>query len=236
MESKENISEYYDNYTVNQKKIGVSVRHKIIFNNLKKNGLKRNSKVLEIGCGIGTVSSLIIKFINKGKFIGCDISPKSIEIANFTLNKYKNNHFICSDMSNFEHPDKFDFIVFPDVLEHIPVDQHKKLFENISKVCHHNTKLIINLPEPKTLNFVRKNKPELLQIIDQSLSMQELLNNTYPFGFYLEKIIPYSIHTAIPNYLEIVFTRNNEIDSHQIENKLKQFIFNTKVNLKYLLK
>jgi len=64
-----------------KKKIGVSVRHRLIFKKLKEIGLLSNSNVLEIGCGIGTVSTLIIPFINAGKFVGCDISPKSIELA-----------------------------------------------------------------------------------------------------------------------------------------------------------
>ena len=81
MQTKDSISNFYDDYTVSQQKIGVSTRHHLIYNELINLGLKKNSNVLEIGCGIGTVSSLIIPFIQSGKFVGCDISPKSIELA-----------------------------------------------------------------------------------------------------------------------------------------------------------
>jgi 2-polyprenyl-3-methyl-5-hydroxy-6-metoxy-1,4-benzoquinol methylase len=226
-ESKQNVKDFYDTFTDNQKKIGVSVRHRLIFKKLKEIGLLSNSNVLEIGCGIGTVSTLIIPFINAGKFVGCDISPKSFELTK-KFTSQKNASFICTDITDFESQIKFDFVVFPDVLEHIPVEEHKALFERISKYCSPNAKLLINIPEPNSLNFTRKNRPEKLQIIDQSLSMQDLLNNTYPFGFQVHSIVPYSIHTNVNNYLSIVFIRNTEIKSLELVSKLKQLIQNIK--------
>ena len=180
-----------------------------------------------MGCGIGTVSSLIIKSIPKGKFTGCDISPHSIKFAN-EMYANKNVNFIVDDMSNFNSTIEYDFIVFPDVLEHIPVEQHSKLFENVSKVSSPNAKVLINIPEPNALNWTRKNRPEVLQIIDQSLSMQDLLNNTYPHGFYVESIHPYSIHTNVPNYLSIVLVRNPEVKNLIVKGKFAQLIQNLK--------
>jgi trans-aconitate 2-methyltransferase len=226
-ESKQNVKEFYDTFTNNQTKIGVSVRHRLIFKKLKQIGLNSNSNVLEIGCGIGTVSSLIIPFINSGKFVGCDISPKSIELAK-KFNPQSNASFVCTDMTDFESDVKFDFVVFPDVLEHIPVEEHNALFERISRHCSPNAKLLINIPEPNSLNYTRKHRPEQLQIIDQSLSMQDLLNNTYPHGFQVHSIIPYSIHTNVNNYLSIVFVRNTEVQTLELVSKWKQLIQNIK--------
>jgi uncharacterized protein (DUF2249 family) len=67
--------------------------------------------------------------------------------------------------------------VFPDVLEHIPVEQHANIFETVSKLTTPDAVILINIPEPNYLNWVRENDPKKLQIIDQSLSMQDLLNN-----------------------------------------------------------
>lgn len=225
MTEKEQVEDFYDTFVETQDKIGVSVRHRIIHNNLKSIGLKDNSNVLEVGCGIGTVSSLIIKSIPNGTFLGCDISPKSIAYANKTFGK-SNATFVVSDMSDFTSKVKFDFIVFPDVLEHIPVEQHFKLFENVAKVCSDNAKILINIPEPNSLNWFRKNKPEVLQIIDQSLSMQDLLNNTYPHGFSVQSIEPYSIHTNVDNYLKIVLVKNPTVEKVVVKGKISQFIQN----------
>ncbi|MFM2039518.1 MAG: hypothetical protein RLZZ493_107, partial [Bacteroidota bacterium] len=211
MVEKEEVKEYYDDFINHQEKIGISTRQRIIAKNVKKIGVKKNSNILEIGCGIGTVSKLLIDLIPNGEFVGCDISPKSISYAK-QFNPNNNATFIVTDMSDFTHDLKFDLVVFPDVLEHIPVDQHFKLFENIARVCSSNAKWYINIPEPYALNYIRENNPELLQIIDQSLSMQDLLNNVYPHGFVVESIIPYSIHMSSPNYLKIIFTNNPTVE------------------------
>ena len=224
---KEQVEDFYDDFVKTQTKIGVSIRHRLIHKALKKIGLNETSNVLEVGCGIGTVSSLIIDSTQKGQFLGCDISPNSIKLANQLYQK-TNVNFIVDDMSNFSSDIKFDFVVFPDVLEHIPVEQHSRLFENVSKCCTDNAKILINIPEPNALNSTRVNQPEVLQIIDQSLSMQDLLNNTYPHGFQVQSIVPYSIHTDVNNYLSIVLIRNTKIDKINRKGKLYQLIQNIK--------
>jgi trans-aconitate 2-methyltransferase len=227
MSNQESVSEFYDGFVKTQKKIGISIRHRLIHKKLKEIGLTTGSNVLEIGCGIGTVSKLIIDSIPNGQFVGCDISPESIAYAK-QFNPQKNAEFVVTDMSDFNSEKKFDFIVFPDVLEHIPVEQHSNLFKNVAAVCKPGAKVLINIPEPNALNYTRKHKPEVLQIIDQSLSMQDLLNNTYPHGFYVESIIPYSIHTNVSNYLSIVLIRDTEIKHLQLVGKFGQLIQNLK--------
>lgn len=231
MTKKEEIEDFYDGFVEKQKNIGVSIRHRLIHKKLKTLGLKPNSNVLEIGCGIGTVSSLIIKSIPNGKFVGVDISPESIETAKKLFGS-KNATFVVDDMSDFKSDIKFDFIVFPDVLEHIPVEQHSNLFEKVSKVCNDKAVVLINIPEPNALNWTREHKPEVLQIIDQSLSMQDLLNNTYPHGFTVESIIPYAIHTNHPNYLSIVLKRDSSVNDLQLKGKFSQLFQNLRA--KYL--
>lgn len=230
MSSNSTVADFYDGFTENQTNIGISVRHRLIFKKLKQIGLTKKSNVLEIGCGIGTVSQLIIKYITEGQFVGCDISPKSIEIAQ-KLNSNKNAEFICTDMSTFDHKLKFDFFVFPDVLEHIPVEQHSNIFSLIAKHSKPSSKVLINIPEPESLDWYRKNKPELLQIIDQSLSMQDLLNNSYPHGFKVESIIPYSIHTNIANYFSIVLYRERKISEIKLKNKFANLTQNIKAKI-----
>lgn len=217
--SKQEVTEYYDKFKEHQKDLGVNVRHRTIFKNLKKAGLKADSKVLEIGCGIGTVSSLILKFISAGKFVGVDISPESIALAK-KWNVYNNAEFLVSDMSDFNHSIKFDFVVLPDVLEHIPVEQHNNLFKVISSVTTKDATVLINIPEPNCLNWIRKNAPEKLQIIDQSLSMQDLLNNCYPHGFKLYSMNSYNLQYKEPDYTSVVLKKNMERDHYELKSKV----------------
>ena len=66
--TQESITDFYDKFVEKQDKLGVSVRHQLIYKKLKSLDIQPHSNVLEIGCGIGTASSLIIKNLKGGKF------------------------------------------------------------------------------------------------------------------------------------------------------------------------
>jgi len=218
--SKQQVEEFYNTYKEKQKQIGVNIRHRTILKNLKKLGLKSDSNILEVGCGIGTVSGLIIKNVPQGHFVGVDISSDSIEMANKLYSGHKNAQFMVSDMSSFSHKVKFDFVVLPDVLEHIPVEQHNNLFKILSEVTTPEAIVLINIPEPNCLNWIRKHHPEKLQIIDQSLSMQDLLNNCYPHGFKLFSMNSYSLQYTQPDYTSIVLKKNMVVNNYERKGKL----------------
>lgn len=61
-----------------------------------------NSNVLEIGCGIGTVTGLIGKVVTKGKVIAVDISVQSIGVARKNNKGKSNIQFLVSDMSDLK--------------------------------------------------------------------------------------------------------------------------------------
>ncbi|HRG01847.1 MAG TPA: methyltransferase domain-containing protein [Bacteroidia bacterium] len=231
MATKDEVKEYYDTFKEHQKKLGINIRHRTILKNLKNAGLKTNSNVLEIGCGIGTVSHLILKQIPEGSFVGLDISSESIKMAQQFNAFHKKAEFMVNDMSNFTHKTKFDFVVFPDVLEHIPVEQHANIFKTISELTTPNATVIINIPEPNYLDWIRKNEPNRLQIIDQSLSMQDLLNNCYPYGFKVYSIIPYALHYDVNDYLAIVLKKDMTVKQIQLKGTLERAIANTKSKL-----
>lgn len=231
MATKDEVKEYYDTFKEHQKKLGINIRHRTIFKNLKNAGLKSNSNVLEIGCGIGTVSNLILKYITDGSFVGLDISPESINMAKQFNAFHKKAEFMVNDMSNFTHKTKFDFVVFPDVLEHIPVEQHANIFKTISELTTPDATVIINIPEPNYLNWVRKNEPQRLQIIDQSLSMQDLLNNCYPYGFKVYSIMPYALHYEENDYLAVVLKKDMTVNKIHLKGTIQRAFANTKSKL-----
>jgi trans-aconitate 2-methyltransferase len=229
--TKQEVEAFYNTFKEHQKKLGVNIRHRTIFKNLKKNGLKINSNVLEVGCGIGTVSSLILKYITQGQFVGVDISNESISLAKKINANYSNAEFIVNDMAAFKHTVKFDFVVLPDVLEHIPVDQHFNLFRVISTLTTNDAVILINIPEPNCLNWVRKHYPEKLQIIDQALSMQDLLNNAYPHGFKLFSMNSYALQYTQPDYTCIVLKKNMTINHYEVKSKVALGVENLKSKL-----
>jgi hypothetical protein len=135
-------------------------------------------------------------------------------------------------MTSFDHKLKFDFVVLPDVLEHIPEEQHAALFRILSKVSSDNVTVLINIPEPHVLDWIRHNTPEKLQIIDQSLSIKDMVNRFHDAGFGLHSVNPYSLQYVEPDYLSIVFRKPYKISTLHLKGVLTRFAENTlsKVN------
>lgn len=180
MKSKIEIAEFYDRYISNQRKGAYNERHFFLLKELERIGLKTDSNILEIGCGIGVISSLLAKTVKKGKVISMDISPRSIEVAKENNKKSNNIEFEVSDAANFNYLKlKFDFITLFDVLEHIPIEQHPEVFKNIANHMGEETILFINIPNPSYLEYIIQNNPEQLQVVDQPLPANIIMNNAY---------------------------------------------------------
>ncbi|SNS26622.1 Methyltransferase domain-containing protein [Belliella buryatensis] len=223
--NKEKVEGFYDQFADQQIKTGVNSRHLSIINKLISSGLKSNHQVLEVGCGIGTVSQLIAKQVNAGEVLAVDISPKSIEKAKELWKAKSNLSFEVSDMSDFEKKGKtFDYFVFPDVLEHIPVEQHSTLFANISKHAHENSVVFVHIPSPRFLEWMIKNEPEKLQVIDQPLDTSKLIGVLQQFGFYLEEMKTYSVYYEEKDYQFFIFRRNSAIEKTTMRKKIDVFL------------
>ena len=232
VKSKNEIKNWYNKYTGRQKKIGVNLRHFTVMNNGVKAGLQRNHYVLEVGCGIGTLTGLLAKYLKTGKLVATDISDKSIEIAKKRLLRHRNISFLVTDMQDFNQEEVFDFIILPDVLEHIPMNEHKVLFQNLSKSLKSGGKMLINTPHPKSIHYYRKNYPAKLQIIDQALPADFLLSNAYLAGLTLVHYTSYSIFHKAHDYVSILFEKNN-LKDYSNKSKLEIVFSKLKLRFKY---
>lgn len=220
MVEKDKIIDYYDQFVPEQEKRGVNSRHLHIIDKLIAAGLKSHHRVLEVGCGIGTVSQLIARKVKKGSVLAVDISPDSIGKARALWRGYDNLSFYVSDMTDFNEPDfRFDFIVFPDVLEHIPTDQHFKLFQTVKRHAENDAVVFINIPAPRFLEWMIANEPEKLQVIDQPLDTAELIRNLSRNGFYLDKMETYSIFYKEKDYQYFVLRSQQPLTQTTLRKK-----------------
>ncbi|KEO72375.1 class I SAM-dependent methyltransferase [Anditalea andensis] len=231
MAEKDKVVDYYDQFVTEQERRGVNSRHLHILDKLIAAGLKRHHHVLEVGCGIGTVSHLMAIKAKKGSVLAVDISPESIEKAKILWKKHKNLTFKVSDMQDFnEEGRKFDFFVFPDVLEHIPVEQHYKLFETVKKHAHTDAVIFINIPSPRFLQWMIQHEPQKLQVIDQPLDTAELIHNLSQNGFYLHKMETYSVFYEENDYQYFVLKIQKPIEKTTLRNKLA--ILTERINIR----
>ncbi len=174
---QENISDFYDDFSERQLKIGANDRLLLLFEKLIQLGLKEHSSLLELGCGVGLFTRLISKKIKSGNIEAVDLSPKSIEIAKRNLTK-PNVIFAVGDVVKYQPKHKnFDFITLLDVIEHIPLDQHGDLFKNLEQLMTEKTQMLINIPNPQYISYLKIHSPETLQVIDQSVELFPLMQH-----------------------------------------------------------
>jgi trans-aconitate 2-methyltransferase len=186
-------AEYYDEFISYQIKSGINDRIFQLYKRLCKLGLNSSTNVLEIGCGIGSLTFLLSRKIKKGRIEAVDISKKSINYAKSNLNR-SNLSFTAGDIFEFETDfSPFDFILLFDVIEHIPEQDHIGLFQKISKWMNDQTKLLINIPNPEYLLFDRKNNPNSLQEIDQPIFIDPLANAIGQADLHIEYFETYSV-------------------------------------------
>lgn len=212
MAENDKVKAWYNRFTKKQQSTGINLRHYSIVNTMIDFGLNKRSRVLEVGCGIGSLSTLILKIASKGKLVGTDISDESIEVARQRLSGSGRAEFIVSDMEGFGYPEKFDMVVLADVLEHIPADKHPALFKTLAPLMHQDSVMVINIPNPKALDYTRQHHPEKLQIIDQSLRLDVMLRDAHAAGLRPVLLQDFALFNLQPDYVRIVFVVDGETD------------------------
>jgi trans-aconitate 2-methyltransferase len=210
---KQEIADFYDSFAEKQIRTGLNLRHYTIFRELRRAGLKKHHTVLEVGCGIGTLTTLVHAYLGKGRIVATDISGESIRIAEARFRGSGKVRFLVTDMKEFTGSETFDFIILPDVLEHIPVEQHRNLFRVLRSVMHKDSVLLINIPHPRIIEYYRKHEPHLLQIIDQPIYSDALLNDVYANELVLESYKSYTLFHQVPDASLVILKVKQECTS-----------------------
>jgi len=201
------VSEYYDTFSKYQSSSGINDRHAKILRWLKAFGLEKDDHILEIGCGVGQLTQLMAEYCRNGHITAVDISPENIRLAKDRLASFKQVELLVDDMMDAKLARTYDWVVFPDVLEHIPIDKHPTVFAAISDAMKLGGKVFVHIPHPKYQDYVREHEPEKLQIIDQSLSAGTLIQTAELVGLSLEHFQSYALFRQPSDYQAILFKK-----------------------------
>lgn len=237
MENSE-ISDFYDQYAKRQIKTGANERLISLYRRAKKAGLNQNSNVLELGCGVGIFTRLLAKTVTKGHIEAVDLSPKSVELASSLL-KNKNLYFQVGNAVIYQPKhSSFDFITLMDVIEHIPLEKHSELFQNLASIARENTLILINIPNPRYIEYLRQNQPESLQIIDQPVELPQLVHPLETAGLEIIQFEKYSIWVEEDYDFYIIrkkkkFSPKNLSEMRSVQQKIKNKIKTTTDRLLY---
>jgi len=110
------------------------------------------SSVLEIGCGFGRITRLILDNFKVDDYLGFDISPDLINIAIKLKKDYPNTQFKVGDIIELKLEKKYDLIIGSEILMHIPP---KKISHVINNLINFSNKHIVNV------DWYQKPKPRI---------------------------------------------------------------------------
>lgn len=210
------IREFYDRFAGQQARTGTNKRHHLIRALAKAHGLRSDMSVLEIGCGIGTLTRLLSEELRHGRLTAVDISPKSIEAAAESLTGRSNVDLKVVDIITDQMEGKFDMIILPDVLEHIPYDVHQRLFTRLSDLLAVSGRILIHGPDPVYTEWLRQNRPELLQVVDLPIHLARVIKDIGHTDLVVHHFQRHSIWTSSPDYMAIVLGHRQQDPDYSV--------------------
>lgn len=84
-------------------------------------------RVLEIGCGSGSLTKLLTEFGYSGSYVGVDIADRFDRAAQAGFQR----DFVLADAHRFEPDGQFDLVISVSALEHIPED--RRLIDQLAR-------------------------------------------------------------------------------------------------------
>ena len=167
-----------------------------------KNAIPKGSSILELGCGAGT----LIGNLSPSYSVGVDISDGMIKLAK---RKYPKTQFFCKNIENFFIDFKFDYVIISGTIGSI--ENIQKVFQNISRMCSSDTRLIINCynqlwnPILKVSASLGMKKPEK---IFNWLSIDDIDNFLYISGY---QTIKRDFLLLFPKYFPVISKLTNTL-------------------------
>lgn len=207
MKNSESVKKFYDEFAgrmLLNDFHNYNLRHSAI-KNFCDNFIPAGSRILEIGCGLGIISKHLQK--KALSITALDISEQNIKIASSFAAK-SNSLFrvlnVIDDVKKIKNFGKFDVVVIFDVIEHISQKLYKNLFELIESVLSENGTVLLSYPSPEYQMFLKGNKSEALQIIDETVFLNDILNSTKLFLYYFS----YKNVWDYNQYIHLVLKKN----------------------------
>lgn len=134
-------------------------------------------RILDIGCGIGWSSYELARHFPSSHILGVDLSEQLITSATQLFPK-SNLSFKAVDvtMTDFQarSPSQYDAIVLIDVFEHIQLDARLDFYQAINHQLAEEGYVLLAFPSPEHLSWYRKHQPEILQPVDNDVSLADL--------------------------------------------------------------
>lgn len=120
-----------------------------------------DAEILDAGSGFGQYTWRMCRMNKNWKITGVDIDKSLVEDCSkffATTGLSDNVKFIAADLTTFQNPGRYSFILSVDVMEHITDDE--SVFRNFYSSLTNNGILLISTPSDKGGSGVRSNDDE----------------------------------------------------------------------------
>lgn len=217
--TRENVVSYYDEHVKNKLNDYIIVNPRIEYGweTIKCFAPANPIRILEVGCGMGSICARMHKHWPKAVITGIDISTLSIRIAE-KLFADDTLDFKESILTPATFDDQFDLIVFMDVYEHIAVTDRPMVHAAIAKILRNKGKVILTVPTPHNLKWSLVNKPETMQPVDEHISFEVVGKLATDTG---TEVILYERKNVwnVGDYAHIVLEKNDDFEAAFFKNK-----------------
>lgn len=175
------------------------------------------NRILEVGCGIGSICARMNKKWPNAKITGVDISTESIALATKLFANDKVN-FIQSLLAEDLFDEKFDLIIFMDVYEHIAVNDRPTVHKALNKFLNNKGRMFLSVPTPHNLKWCLVNKPETMQPVDEHISFEVIGKLAQDTDTEVQLYQIKDIWNT-GDYTHVIFERNNDFEAAFFVNK-----------------
>ncbi len=101
----------------------------------------------------------------------------------------------------------FDVIALFDVTEHVPRADRQSFLNEVGRLAAGDAMLLLSTPHPHLSEWMRHERPDLMQVVDEPVPLTELIEALEPQGFTLTRYVAFDIERTGPQYQFAVFRR-----------------------------
>jgi SAM-dependent methyltransferase len=101
----------------------------------------------------------------------------------------------------------FDVITLFDVLEHVPINERASFARELGRLLSANGVLIASTPHPHLTAWMRRERQDLMQVVDEAVELRAVLDLLAPLDLTLTRYATYDIDRGGPQYQLMTFER-----------------------------
>lgn len=204
---------YYNEHVQNKLSdyIHVNARIEEAWRTLLKFAPAAPKRILEVGCGVGSICARMGKKWPDALITGIDISDDSITLAQklFSTDKIS---FRSGVLTPETFDEKFDLIVFMDVYEHIAVHDRPDVHAALKRILNNKGRIILSVPTPHYLKWCLVHRPETMQPVDEHISLEVIGRLASDTG---SEVMLYQIKNVwnTGDYAHVVLEKNDDFQA-----------------------